>query len=66
MAYCLGAVHVDKSMGVFGAFCLLAYIGISTEFITSNLLLGILFSGGLFATAIVTSLSQKQASKSVD
>lgn len=60
MAYCLGAIHIDKWMSVFGVCCLLAYIGISTEFIASNLILGILLCGGLFATSILASLSQKQ------
>lgn len=59
IAYCLGAVHFDKYMIVFGLCCLLAYIGISTEFIRSNLVLGILLSGGLFASAILTSINQR-------
>ena len=58
-AYCLGAIHIDKWMAIFGVCALLTYVGISTSFINSNLVAGTLLAGGLFTTAIVSAISQK-------
>lgn len=61
LAYCLGAVHIDKWMMIFGICTLITYVGISTSYIDSNLVAGTLLAGGLFATAILSAISQKAA-----
>ena len=56
VAYCLGAVHLDKFMSIFGICALLCYIGISTEWVQSGYIIGGVLATSLFVTALGSAL----------
>ena len=59
-AYCLGAIHIDKFMSIFGVCALVSYVCIATNWIQSGYVIGGILASGLFATAIASSICQKR------
>lgn len=51
IGYCLAGIHLERTMLWIGLLTLLAYVGVISGLIGSNLILGVVISAGLFFTA---------------
>jgi len=51
LSYCLAGIYLEKLMFAVGVLAALIHVGINYGLITSNLIVGVVFSLGFFATA---------------
>jgi hypothetical protein len=61
LSYCLAGLYLERIMLIVGVITIASYIGVATGLITSNIVLGLTISAGLFAAAWAT--SKKNTSK---